>query len=92
MVTLLTLGIFFVPKNFVVSAAETNRTFTVSIPADTSMKGNADYFVRMLGVPTNGTCDLLEKHLNFDKDTILLAKNKNGEVYCLIDDATTLDK
>ena len=56
------------------------------------MKGNANYFVRMLGVPTNGTCDLLAKHLNFDKDTILLAKNKNGEVYCLIDDATTLDK
>lgn len=70
-------------------ATKNVRTFVVTIPSDTPAH-LAPSFTLMLGMPMNGSCDHLAKTLGYDEDTVLLAKNKNGEAYCLLDNVETV--
>lgn len=63
-----------------------NVVVTVSYPLDFASKHTAVSFVRDLGMPTNGSCDKLAKHLNLDPDSVMIASNRNGEALCLLDD------
>ena len=70
-------------------ATKKDRAFTVAIPGSTSAR-LAPTFALVLGMPKDGSCEHLAKVLDYDEDAVLLAKNKNGEEYCLIDNATTV--
>ena len=63
-----------------------NVVVTVSYPLDFASKHTAVSLVRDLGMPTNGSCDKLAKHLNLDPDSVMIASNRNGETLCLLDD------